>query len=154
MATEKQILGKFGEKCVIANYSWCPRCKRNSTLKCLPPNFKCADIICDVCGYLAQVKTMTTKNVHKLPRLILGAAWGPQQERIKSGIYFPLFLVLVKSKKELEIYYLPAEFQTKKIFIPRKPLSKNAKRSGWQGFYYDLSKLTYPPIKLLWNDDY
>lgn len=101
MATEKQILGEFGEKFVIANHSWCPKCKRHSTLKRLPANFKCADIICDFCGYLAQVKTMRTKNVDKHPRLVLGAAWGPQRERIKNGIYFPLFLVLIKSKKRI-----------------------------------------------------
>ena len=28
----------------------CPRCKRSDTLVRLPPNFKCADIICDFCG--------------------------------------------------------------------------------------------------------
>lgn len=53
MATDKQKLGELGERYVIGN-SLCPRCKRARTLKLLPTNFKCADVICDFCGYLAQ----------------------------------------------------------------------------------------------------
>lgn len=79
MATNKQILGKFGEQAVVKNCT-CPKCKKNKTLKLLPSNFKCADIVCDFCGYLAQVKSSTVKNVDTLPHQILGAAWGPQKE--------------------------------------------------------------------------
>ena len=55
MTTAKQKLGDFGEDFIRKNFD-CPKCKRKKTLKRLPPNFKCADIICDFCGYLAQVK--------------------------------------------------------------------------------------------------
>ena len=57
MVTDKQKLGDFGERFVKQNFP-CPKCKNKKTLKQLPPNFKCADIICDFCGYLAQVKTI------------------------------------------------------------------------------------------------
>jgi len=140
LATAKQKLGDFGETTVAKKCS-CPKCKRPNSLKKLPTNFKCADIICDFCGFLAQVKTMNTKNIEELPSQVLGAAWGPQKERMDSGIYFPLFLVLVNDKKKHAIYYLSAGLQEPEIYVPRKPLSSNAKRAGWQGFIYDISKL-------------
>ena len=138
--TEKQILGKAGEIFVIRNCD-CPKCKHSNTLRLLPPNFKCADVICDFCGYLAQVKTATSKDVGKLPKILFGAAWGVQKDRMAAGIYFPLFIVLVKSPKEYAIYYLPADLQTRSMFLPRNPLSKNARRAGWQGFNYRLASV-------------
>jgi hypothetical protein len=140
MATDKQILGNKGEL-LVTKTCVCPKCKRTKTLKLLRQNFKCADIICDFCGYLSQVKSITVKNVDILPKTILGAAWGVQKERLESGVYMPLFIVLYISDKEYGIYYLPSDLQIPEMFIPRKPLSEKAKRSGWQGFYYDLTKL-------------
>ena len=61
----------------------------------LPPNFKCADVICDFCGYLAQVKASRARDINLLPDSILGAAWKPQRERMEAAIYFPLFVVLI-----------------------------------------------------------
>lgn len=141
MATNKQKLGLFGEE-IIAKYMGCPRCKRFPTLCKLPNNFKCADIICNFCGFLAQVKTKMTENLDTPPKTIPGAAWRPQNERIKHGIYFPLYLILVNKKKEYQIYYLPVDFQFKGLFKKRNPLSETAKRKGWQGFHYDFSKLS------------
>lgn len=141
MPTDMQKLGLFGER-IIARRMGCPRCKRFPTLCRLPNNFKCADVICNFCGFLAQVKTKFTENLGKPPKRIPGAAWRPQKERIDHGIYFPLYLVLVNKKKKYQIYYLPVDFQFKGLFKKRKPLSEGAKRSGWQGFYYDFSKLS------------
>ena len=139
--TKKQELGEYGEKLVIKKCD-CPECKKNKTLKRLPNNFKCVDIICDFCGYLAQVKTKNTSNTMVIPDKILGAAWEPQNERMKSKIYFNLFLVLKnKDKKAESIYYLAAKDQNIKMFEPRKPLSNKAKRAGWQGFIYNLQSV-------------
>jgi type II restriction enzyme len=139
VATDKQDLGEFGEKLVAAQCH-CPRCKRSGTLKQLPTNFRCADLICDFCGYLAQVKATRVDDIDRKPDTILGAAWGPQKERMDAGIYFPLFIVVVsKSGKETAIYYLSADLQQPSIFEPRKPLSSTAKRAGWQGFLYRLT---------------
>ena len=140
MSTRFQKLGDLGESLVVKNCT-CPKCKRKKTLKQLRQNFKCADIICDFCGYLAQVKAKTSTNIDKLPKQLLGAAWSVQKERLDSGIYMPLFLVLVKEEKDYAIYYLSADIQTPEIFVARKPLSENARRSGWQGFMYDLTKI-------------
>jgi hypothetical protein len=56
---------------------------------------------------------------------------------MKAGIYFPLFLVL-RHRSKWAVYYLPTEFQNPKMFKKRKPLSRTARRAGWQGFTYDL----------------
>ena len=139
MATEKQALGDWGEIQVTKKCS-CPKCKKTKTLKKLPPNFKCVDIICDFCGFLAQVKTKTVNDVEKIPKKILGAAWGPQKERMDAGIYFPLYIVL-KNEKKSAIYYLPVDYQDREVFEARKPLSSTAKRAGWQGYYFNLTRL-------------
>lgn len=118
----------------------CPKCKRSRSLVRLPNNFKCADVICDFCGYLAQVKASTAASLAKIPATVLGAAWGPQQQRMVAAIYFPLFLVLAdKAMTKHAIYYLSADLQTPAMFRPRKPLSESARRAGWQGFLYDLA---------------
>jgi type II restriction enzyme len=137
MATAKQQLGSWGES-IVAKSCDCPKCKKPKTLKLLPTNFKCADLICDFCGFLAQVKAMTVATVDSLPKQVLGAAWAPQRERMDAAIYFPLFLVL-KSSTSHAIYYLPTDFQSPALFSARKPLSSEARRAGWQGFMYVLS---------------
>lgn len=139
MATGKQELGAWGEV-QVAKTCACPRCKRRKTLRRLPPNFKCADLICDFCGFLAQVKTTTVTDVCALPKTVPGAAWAPQRERMAAAIYFPLYLVL-KSGDDFAIYYLPTDFQGEIVFVPRTPLSADARRAGWQGFTYRLDAL-------------
>jgi hypothetical protein len=65
--------------------------KRSQTLKRLPANFKCANVICDFCGDLGQVKTVATNDISQIPKHVLGAAWGPQKERMQAGfisLYF------------------------------------------------------------------
>lgn len=136
MATAKQTLGDWGET-LVTKECQCPRCKRSASLKKLPPNFKCADLICDFCGYLAQVKTVNAKNIEVLPKTILGAAWGPQKERMEAAIYFPLFVVLRGADGGWSINFLSADLQAPEMFRPRKPLSENAKRAGWQGYLID-----------------
>ncbi len=148
MATERKALGDFGEQRVTKDCS-CPRCKRLNTLVRLPPNFKCADVICDFCGYLAQVKATTVISVQDVPSQILGAAWGPQRERMEAGIYFPLFLVLTTVGRDpYAIYYLSADLQRPEMFKARKPLSASARRAGWTGFLYDLRTVRSALVQL------
>lgn len=148
VATEKQQTGEFGERLVVRSCH-CPKCKRPGTLKRLPNNFKCADVICDFCGYLAQVKTVNTKDIERVPATILGAAWGPQKDRMQAGVYFPLFIVLMdKSTRKSSVFYLPADLQEPDMFVPRKPLSESARRAGWQGFYYNLETALQSLVRL------
>ncbi|MBN9457483.1 MAG: hypothetical protein J0I54_12715 [Bosea sp.] len=149
MATARQVLGKFGEDQVVRQCA-CPRCKRPpKTLVRLPANFKCADVICDFCGYLGQIKASVVSDINAPPKSILGAAWEPQKQRMDAGIYFPLFLVLAdKGMVSHAIYYLAADLQRPDMFLPRKPLSENARRAGWQGFIYDLSAVGTGLVRL------
>lgn len=147
MVTVRQALGAFGELRVVQDCA-CPKCKRNKTLVKLPPNFKCADVICDFCGYLAQVKSASSKHLDRIPKAVLGAAWGPQLERMEAAIYFPLFLVLVNAAREYSIFYLAADLQEPNMFKPRKPLSGTARRAGWQGFIYDMTVVENRAVRL------
>lgn len=149
MPTKRQKLGDFGESRVTKECG-CPQCKRSRTLVQLPRNFKCAGVICDFCGYLAQVKATTVKSVDLIPAQILGGAWEPQRERMAAGIYFPLFLVLAMAEwKSYAIYYLSADLQRAGMFKPRKPLSANARRAGWTGFLYDLETVRPSFVRLV-----
>ncbi|MGH6964604.1 MAG: DpnI domain-containing protein [Phenylobacterium sp.] len=150
MATARQDLGVYGER-LVAKLCACPRCKRPRSLVPLPTNFKCADLICDFCGYLGQVKATTVRDAALLPRTILGAAWGPQRDRMASGIYFPLFLVL-RSPTAAAVYYLAADLQTPDMFKERAPLSASARRAGWQGFLYDLTSVRDRFVRLTPED--
>jgi type II restriction enzyme len=81
MATAKQELGALGEALVVQHCA-CPKCKQKRTLKPLKTNFKCADVICDFCGFLGQVKASTSKDGKTPPKRLLGAAWEPQRLRM------------------------------------------------------------------------
>jgi hypothetical protein len=116
----------------------------------LPGNFKCADLICDFCGFLAQVKAATVADVNTLPEKVLGAAWGPQKARMDAAIYFPLYLVLATpNRRNFGVYYLSADLQPPELFEARKPLSASARRAGWQGFLYDLRAVRGRLVRLL-----
>ena len=146
MPTKNQKTGIHGETIIQKNFN-CPKCKKIKTLKKLPQNFKCADVICDFCGFLAQVKTTHSKNLEKIPNTILGAAWRVQKTRMDAGIYFPLYLILVKDRK-YSVFYLSADLQVPEMFKSRKPLSSKATRAGWQGFTYDTRLVRDSIIKL------
>lgn len=139
--------GEIGERHIVKTMA-CLRCKRRKTLKQLPTNFKCADLICDFCGHTSQVKTFT-KETSGLPSQILGAAWSPQKERMSAGIYHALWLVRIDRKqKPREIWMISSEAQTLDLFIPRKPLSSSAKRAGWQGYIIDTKTYAHLAIRM------
>ena len=73
MPTDKHKLGFFGEELIVKNCV-CPKCKKKRTLKKLPTNFKCVDLICDFCGFLAQIKSSNVKDINKLLSSVLGIA--------------------------------------------------------------------------------
>ena len=97
MPSEKQKIGDKGEQ-FIAKTMACLSCKKTKTLKQLPNNFKCADLICDFCGHTSQVKTFRSDE-DGLPNSILGAAWQPQKDRMDAGIYHALWIVRMDKKR-------------------------------------------------------
>lgn len=146
--SDKIDLGNWGEE-LVAKSVTCPKCKSPRTLKKLTQNFKCADLICDFCGFVAQVKTARVADVEIMPKTILGAAWRPQKARMDAGIYTSLFVVLKsKTSKAYSISFLASELQVPEMFVPRKPLSENAKRAGWQGFLIDTTKVSDRFVRL------
>lgn len=145
MATSRQVLGRKGEF-AVRDHVPCPRCGRARHLVPLAINFQCADLICKFCGFLAQVKATTSVD-GTLPKVILGAAWRPQHEQILAGIFQSLYVAVFNPEGRLtSIHYVPAHIlqSVPTVFEPRNPLSATAKRAGWTGFNYNLSKL--PPI--------
>jgi hypothetical protein len=147
MRTSKQDLGDRGERAVHEHVK-CPRCRRERHLTQLPKNFQCADLICKFCGFLAQVKAATLpEGSADRPQRVLGAAWEPQREQIMAGIFHDLFVVGFSPRQRLvRIDRIPAHVLqvSPEVFQPRAPLGPNAKRAGWRGFNYDLTKV--PPI--------
>jgi hypothetical protein len=90
----------------------CPSCKHERTLRRLPINFRCADVIGDFCGYLAKVKATERADMDALPRSLLGSAWAPQKERMDADIYFALFIVVANHNRSAHaVYYLPADLK-------------------------------------------
>jgi hypothetical protein len=131
---------------MVGRHVPCPRCNKPRHLAKLQRNFQCADLICKFCGYLAQVKAATLSGTTR-PDRVLGAAWAPQHEQIIAGIYHGLFIVGFSQVGRLvRIDYIPAHIlqTTPEIFEPRNPLRPTAKRAGWQGFNYNLTKV--PPV--------
>lgn len=150
MATDKQLLGESGER-LVAKHARCPGCKPSGkTFKILPPNFKCADLICDFCGYLAQVKTKRVEGTlpDRCPDSVLGAAWGPQRDRMDAGVFFSLYIVLVNPSDRAAIYFLPRDLQTREMFVERNPLSPTARRAGWQGFMIRMDRALSPAVRI------
>jgi type II restriction enzyme len=147
--TSHQLLGDYGE--VVVARLPCPKCKRERTLRRLPVNFRCADVICDFCGYLAQVKATERADVNAPPRSLMGSAWAPQKERMDAGIYFPLFIVVASPDRSAHaVYYLPADLQQPQMFEQRRPLRATARRAGWVGYRLRLDLPEgHTPIRLI-----
>lgn len=151
MTTEKQAFGAAGER-LVREHTDCPGCKSDGrTFRILPSNFKCADLVCDFCGYLVQVKSKRINGSlpDEVKGKILGAAWGPQRDRMSAGIYFSLYIVLVNEFGLASIYFLPRDLQTPAMFQPRKPLGAKAKRAGWQGFNIDLDAAVSKAVRIV-----
>ena len=154
MPTSRQELGAAGEAAITRHIA-CPRCNRPRHLSKLPTNFQCADVICKFCGFLAQVKSTTLSDDGELPKKILGAAWGPQHEQITAGIFQSLFIVGFSSRRRLKrIDYVPSHIlqSAPEVFEPRAPLRETARRAGWQGFMYNLSKIPAVGIRQVWPE--
>jgi len=148
MPTKIQNLRAVGESLVAKTFA-CPKCKRARTLCRLPNNFKCANLICDFCGYLAQVTATTVADIINPPPRIVGAAWRPQRDRMNAGIFFPLFIVLItRDRRHGSIFYLSADLQSSRLFKRRTKLRDTARRAGWQGFRYDLASVRSRLVRL------
>jgi type II restriction enzyme len=110
-------------------------------------------MICDFCGFVAQVKTARRPDPENVAPTYLGGAWRPQKERMDAGIYTTLYLVNAPKSEALSenacfLFFLPAEAQEPEMFVPREPLGPNARRAGWQGFRIELGPFVERVIAL------
>lgn len=86
----------------------------------------------------------TTLEGDELPSRVLGGAWGPQRDQILAGIFQPLFVVgFDASRRLVRIDYVPSHIlqATPDVFEPRAPLGASARRAGWQGFVYNITRI-------------
>ena len=151
--TLRQKHGELAEK-AVSKYCSCPKCKKsNAKLKPLRSGFTGADVICDFCGYLAQVKGATSKG--KIG-IVPGAAWKPQKERLNAGIYFPVFVVKIQNEKPISIHYIAADFLEKRFYKPgnRPRRIESGRPPGkprlhWM-FNFDFRKLDQNRIIKVW----
>ena len=140
--TAQQTSGRLGELAVCRTVS-CPRCGR-PRLSTLPRNFDCADVICRFCGFLAQVKSVTSAD-GSWPTTLPGGSWPRQQEQIISGIFHALYVVAFapSSRKLVSIDYVPSHIlqAAPDIYVPRKPTKPVGRTTPFLGFRYDSRKI-------------
>ena len=108
----------------------CLRCW-DGVLVHLPQNKPLADFICVPCGDQYELKSMRGR----IRRKILGGSYEKCVDRIMSNDN-PDWLVMCYDEKDLcvnDLWFIPKHFFVPSIVEPRKPLSANARRSGWTG---------------------
>ena len=119
----------------ISDELTCRECE--GALKKKPVNCKGIDHECSNCGETYQVKAQGKKFTFKDDAIkIMGAEYNTTLKTIsKENPNF--FLVNYEEKDNIikEVLYIPRKHISKDVVIPRKKLSENARRAGWQGCY-------------------
>jgi len=134
--SKSQIARVVTEAWVISNIT-CPNC--GSSLRKYPANEKSKDVFCPSCGNDFQIKS--SKN--KFSKRITGAEYNTTLHSVKIGEN-PSFMLLhydENSMRVVDFMLIHNSFITSEIIIPRKPLSKKARRAGWQGCLIEIDKI-------------
>jgi len=144
---KKEVFEKYHSNSQIArvltekwfeNEMYCPSCL-NEELISNPNNTKVTDFRCETCGNSFQLKSQT----HTFSTKVVDGAYKPMMDAIIKR-QNPNFFFLHYSNQEWNIKNLmliPNFFFSESIIEKRKPLSENARRSGWTGCNILLSKL-------------
>ena len=113
----------------IAHNIFCPSCG-NTHISDLPNNMPVADFKCAHCGEFYELKSKKGKFGKK----IIDGAYLTMMERITSTSNPDLFLMQYSDDLQvINLILVPKFFFVPSIIEKRKPLSKNARRSGWTG---------------------
>tara|TARA_R100001082_G_C4334788_1_gene147319 strand:- start:377 stop:874 length:498 start_codon:yes stop_codon:yes gene_type:complete len=134
----------YGEACEfwISDHYGCPVCCDGKLTK-LTANEKSIDHQCASCGELFQVKAHK-RSFEKRDGSIgfVGAEYNTTISSLEKEKKWNL--ILVEYNKELGrikgVATILKENITKDNIIPRNPLSKNARRAGWQGCNFKFNK--------------
>lgn len=124
----------------FADNAYCPACSSN-TVERLPDNTKVIDFQCSECEENFQLKSKSRKFGNK----VANSEYYTKIEKIKKGLS-PNWVFLQYDNKDWHIENLmiiPKHFMTIEAIEARKPLSDNARRSGWVGSNILLNR--FPP---------
>lgn len=134
--SESQKIRVMSEYWLVSN-QYCPCCANPNLVK-LKNNEPVADIKCDNCGEIFELKSKKGNIGNK----INDGAYLSMIERIKSDTNPQLFIMQYSSNyKVTDLTFIPKFFFVPEFIEKRKPLSSNAKRAGWTGCNILYSKI-------------
>jgi type II restriction enzyme len=136
-SSSSQIVRIITEDWVKSN-SYCPNCGKENIDK-YSNNKPVADFVCQTCKEDYELKS---KN-GILGNTIVDGAYSTMMQRIGSENN-PNFFFLTYNKSNWQVnnfIIIPKHFFIPEVVIKRKPLSVNARRSGWTGCNIDLKKI-------------
>ena len=116
----------------------CINCNEINWLEC-SINEKSKDQICKNCGKKYQIKSkkITQNSYHTVKKKCelktIGAEYNATLKSIESQIDYIIILYEKITYNILDIIHVQSKDITKDNVIPRKPLTKNARRAGWKG---------------------
>ena len=113
----------------IANNMFCPICG-NPHISNLSNNMPVADLSCDYCGEIFELKSRHGNIGNK----IADGAYSTMIKRITSSDNPDLFVMQYSTDLQvINLTLIPKFFFTPSVIEKRKPLSTTAKRAGWVG---------------------
>ena len=111
----------------LSKNMYCPVCG-NEKLKQLPNNSPVADFQCDQCGAIFELKSHQGAIGKRIP----DGAYSTMMERITSNTNPDLFILQYTDQLNVsDLLIIPRFFFVPDIIEMRKPLSDEARRSGW-----------------------
>ena len=126
----------------------CRNCNEMNWLECIV-NAKSKDQICKTCGKKYQIKCKNTTeklyNNSKKTREFktIGAEYNTTIKSIEDEIDYIIILYKKVNYDILDIIHIKSDDITCNNIIPRKPLSNNAKRAGWQGCHLHFTNIRF-----------
>ncbi len=113
----------------VSRNIFCPICG-NPHISNLDNNMPVADLQCDNCGEIYELKSKKGKFGNK----ISDGAYSTMLERINSSSNPDLFIMSYSSDYQVtDLLLVPKFFFVESIIEKRKPLASTAKRAGWVG---------------------
>ena len=113
----------------LLNNLFCPCCG-NEHIDKIRNNAPVADVRCNVCGEIFELKSKKNRLSAKIP----DGAYHTMIERITSNINPQLFIMQYSATFSVtNLTLIPKFFFTPEIIEKRKPLPDTAKRAGWVG---------------------
>lgn len=134
--SKSQIARITTEAWIVANIN-CPNC--GNDLHEYPANEKSKDVYCKSCKADFQIKS--SKN--RFSKRITGAEYNTTLKSVRNAKNPSIMLLFYNEKtmKVVDLQIIHHSYITEKNIIPRKPLSAEAKRAGWQGCMIDIEEV-------------